>query len=361
MTVLITIQHPAHVHFFKHAIDRLEANGEPVHVVARDNEVAVDLLEAHDVEHTVLADESDSLARLAITQATYELRTIRYARRVEPDVITGIGGVTAAHAAAVTGAESVVFTDTEHATLINRLTHPVADRIVTPACYTDDLGDKQVSYPGYHELAYLHPDRFTPDPAALDDLRVDPEDTFVVLRVSAWDSSHDVGASGFADLGAAVERLEAAGATVLVTSEVPLPDHLERCRTSVPPEDVHHLLAYADCFVGEGATMAAESAVLGTPAVYVNSLTMGYTDELGDRYDLLASYPQAGSHDAALDHAVELVESADSDRLQTRRERLLADTGDTTAVILRQLAAAVGDPTFAAERGDGPRRTPVDT
>ncbi|AQL44663.1 hypothetical protein BV210_18020 (plasmid) [Halorientalis sp. IM1011] len=361
MTVLVTIQHPAHVHFFKHAIAELEANGRDVHVVARDNEVAVDLLDAYDIEHEVLASESDSLAQLAITQATYEFRAVRYARRIDPDVVTGIGGVTAAHTAALAGAESVVFTDTEHAKLINHLTHPVADRIVTPDCYTDDLGGKQVSYSGYHELAYLHPDRFTPDPSALADLRVDPEDTFVVLRVSAWDSSHDVGASGFADLGEAVDRLEDAGATVLVTSEVPLPDRLERCRTSVPPEDMHHLLSYADLFVGEGATMASESAALGTPAIYVNSLTMGYIDELDTRYDLLARYPEAGSHDAAIEHAVDILESDDDGRWSSRRERLLEEKRDTTDVILRALGATVDDVTTDSDRADGPTVATADT
>ena len=351
MTVLVTIQHPAHVHFYKHAIERLQTAGEEVHVVARDNEIAVDLLERYGIEHTVLADESTSLADLAVTQAAYEFRAIRYARRVDPEVVTGIGGVTASHTALAVGAKSVVFTDTEHETLINRLTHPVADTIVTPECYQDDLGEKQVRYPGYHELAYLHPDRFTPDPSVLDDRRVDPEDTFAVVRVSAWDSSHDVGASGFADLGAAVERLEDAGATVLVTSEVPLPDDLERCRTSIPPEQMHHLLAFADLFVGEGATMAAESAVLGTPAVYVNSLTMGYTNELEARYGLLRHYPEAGTHHAALHRGIAVLDDADADQWAERGDQLLAEKCDTTEVVLRELVAAADGLVAAPDPG----------
>lgn len=349
MTVLITIQHPAHVHFFKHAIAELQAQGRAVHVVARDNEVAVDLLERYDIDHEVLADESSSLAQLAYTQALYELRTIRYARRVDPDVVTGIGGVTAAHVAAVVGAESVVFTDTEHATLINKLTHPVADYVVTPTCYTGDVGDNQIRYPSYHELAYLHPDRFTPDPTVFEDLRVDPEETFVVLRVSAWDSSHDVGASGLDDLEDAVERLEETGATVLITSEIPLPESLERCRTSVPPEEIHHLLACADLFFGEGATMAAESAVLGTPAVYVNSLTMGYTDELETRFGLLSNYSGENRHEAALRRAITVLE-ADDDRWERSREHLLSEKQDTTDVILRTLGLAMNDSDLAPDQ-----------
>ena len=46
------------------------------------------------------------------------------------------------------------------------------------------------------------------------------------------------------------------------------------------------MLAFAGLYVGEGATMASEAAVLGTPAVYVNTLTMGYVQD-EERYGLL--------------------------------------------------------------------------
>ncbi|MBX0295758.1 DUF354 domain-containing protein [Haloarcula nitratireducens] len=350
MTVMFTIQHPAHVHFFKHAIWALEDEGREVHVVARDNEVALDLLDSYDIDYTVLANESGSLAQLAVVQTAYELRSIRYALKVDPDVVAGVGGVTAAHTAAVVGAESVVFTDTEHATLINKITHPVADYVATPTCYTEDAGDNQVTYPSYHELAYLHPDRFEPDTSAFEDLRVDPDEKFVVVRLSAWDSSHDVGASGVRDIHDAVDRLEATGATVLITSEVPLPDDLERCRTLVPPEEIHQLLAHADLFIGEGATMASESAVLGTPAVYMNSLTMGYTDELEAEYDLLWNFNEDDEQDAALERAVAILEDAESDRWESRRERLLDDKQDATGVVLRMLGLAMNDETLGSDQ-----------
>jgi predicted glycosyltransferase len=98
---------------------------------------------------------------------------------------------------------------------------------------------------------------------------------------------------------------------------------------------MHDLLAFADLFVGEGATMAAESAVLGTPAIYVNTLTMGYTDELDERYELLFNYQQEDRHERALEKAVSILEE-DTD-WQRRRERLLDDKIDTTDVVLHAL------------------------
>lgn len=342
MNVVVTIQHPAHVHFFKNAIDELEREGHEVHVFAREKEIAVELLDAYDIDHEVLAGRADSLLSLAGVQLTYELRLLRRARRIDPDVITAIGGVAAAHVATLVGARSVVFYDTEHAKLIQRLAFPFADVICTPNCYTHNLGTKHVRYAGYHELAYLHPDRFTPDEGVLDDLGLDEDDRIAVVRLVDWGASHDVGNAGFDGVEEVVERLEATGAAVLLTSEGPLPEELESYRARIAPERMHDLLFFADLFIGEGATMAAESAVLGTPAVYVNTLSMGYTDELEDRYDLLFNYNGEDRHERALRKGISVLEDENRETWEDRREKLLSEKADTVDIVMREVAAKGG-------------------
>lgn len=340
MNVVVTIQHPGHVHFFKHAITELRADGHDVHVFARRMGVNLELLDAYGIEHEVLADESDGLASLAFVQATYEAKLLQRAREIDPDVVTAVGGVAAAHVASVLDARSVVFYDTEHATLIKSLAYPFADRVCTPDCYDGDAGRTQRRYPGYHELAYLHPERFEPDPSVLDDATVDPEDSFVVARFNGWGASHDVGEGGFDDVTAVFDRLEATGASVVFTSEEPLPDAYADRRMTVAPERMHDLLYYADAFVGEGATTAAESAVLGTPAVYVNTLTMGYTRELEREHGLLYNFDGPNRHEAAIERAETILEDYDAEQWARRRTRLLADTVDVADVIVSEVAAA---------------------
>jgi uncharacterized protein len=342
MRIIVTIQHPGHVHFFKHAVAELEANGHDVYVFARENEIVSELLDLYEIDHEILAGESSSLFSLAAVQATYETRLLVRARRIKPDVITAIGGPAATHVAKIVGAKSVVFYDTEHATLIKKLAYPFADVVCTPECYDGEIGSKKIEYPGYHELAYLHPDRFEPDPTVLEEAGLEPDEAFVVMRLNSWDSSHDVGQGGFDDPIEAVRRLEAAGATVLLTSEVPLPDELESNRLRTRPDRIHDLLAYADCFVGEGATMAAEAAVLGTPAVYVNSLALGYTRELEERYGLLFNFNGDDRHARSLEKAISIIEAADDETWASRRERLLEERVDVTDVIVREVEAAGG-------------------
>ena len=345
MRVVVTVQHPGHVHFFRHAVADLRERGHEVHVFARENEVAIDLLDAFGIDHEVLAGEADSLLELAGVQATYEARLLARARRLDPDVITAIGGVAAAHVARAVDARSVVFYDTEHATLIRWLAYPLADVVCTPDCYAGStlaVGGDHATYPGYHELAYLHPERFTPDEGVLDAAGVADAERLVVCRFSGWDSSHDVGEGGFDDPVEVVERLREAGAAVRLTSETALPPALEAHRLSIAPERMHDLLYYADLTIGEGATTAAESALLGTPAVYVNTLSMGYTTELAERYGLLFHYDGPRRHARGLERGLDVLEAGDDARWDRRRAAVLADKRDTTDVILRQVLAGAG-------------------
>ena len=62
-------------------------------------------------------------------------------------------------------------------------------------------------------------------------------------------------------------------------TESELPADLEPYRIHIPIEQMHHVQAAAALFVGESATMASESVCLGTPAIYIDQVGRGYTDE----------------------------------------------------------------------------------
>lgn len=341
MKIIVTVQHAGHVHFFKHAIGELEAEGHEVFVFARENELSTELLERCDIDYELLAGASESLVSLARAQCMYEARLFGRAREIQPDVMTAIGGVAVSHVAALVDARSVVFYDTEHASIIRNLAFPFADVVCTPACFQDDLGDKHRRYDGYHELAYLHPDRFTPDPGVREAVGVGPDERLAVLRFGDWSSSHDVGESGFADPRDVVERLEDAGARVVVTAEGDAGADLSSYGVSLPAERHHDLLAAADLYVGEGATTAAECAVLGTPAVYVNSLPLGYLTELDREYGLVSTFVGESRHARALSEAARILAVDDDGRWQRRRAELLTDKRDVTDVVLDQIRRTV--------------------
>ena len=60
-------------------------------------------------------------------------------------------------------------------------------------------------------------------------------------------------------------------------------------KLNIPVYKIHDALAFASLYIGEGATMASECAMLGTPAIYVNSLAAGTIEEQAS-YGLLLSF-----------------------------------------------------------------------
>lgn len=333
MKILVDIGHPAHVHFYKHFIWEMEKRGHEVLVTARDKDVAVDLLDAYNIDHSVVGKIGQGKFSLIKEWIGRDISILNKALKFKPDVLTGIANPCAAHVALMTSARSVIFTDTEHARFANRITFPFASKICTPSCYINPLGEKQVRYEGYHELAYLHPNYFTPDPKVLKELSLSEKDRFFIVRFVSWNASHDGGQQGFDLEGKKrlVTELEKYG-RVIITSEDPLPVEFEKYRLSVSPEKLHDLLYYATLFIGEGATIASECAVLGTPAIYVNTLRLGYLDEQEKEYGLVYNFcDSASAQDEAIAKALELIQQPNlREEWQEKRWQLLNDKINVT-------------------------------
>ncbi len=334
MRVLVDIGHPAHVHFFKNTIWSLEKKGHQVMVVSRDKDVVIELLNAYGIPHTILSKVKPGKSNLLEEWFIREFKTLKIAQQFDPDLIMGILSPVVAQIAWITRKKSIIFNDTEHAVLAQKLTYPFCDIICTPSCYLKNEGRKQIRYSGYHELAYLHPSYFTPRPEVLKDLGVQEGEPFTILRFVSWGAHHDVGQHGIKNKITLVQEVEKFG-KVFITSEGPLAKEFERYRIRVSPEKIHHLLYYATLYVGEGATMAVESAILGTPSIYISSLvgTMGNFSELETKYGLLFNYSDSES---ALSKAIELLK--DSELKKTwglKRAALLSDKINVTEFMVK--------------------------
>lgn len=337
MKILISIGHPAHVHFFKYIIQILEKNGHTFKFVARDKDVTLKLLDAYNFNYNILPKHRSSLLlkaydRVLVTKMLYKL-----ARKYQPDLLIGIGGVDVSHVGILIKKPSIMITDTEHASLSNNLAAPFATTILTPSCFKKDFGAKQVRYNGYHELAYLHPNYFKPDASVLDELGLKENERFVILRFVAWSASHDVGQKGISpEIQRVLVRELKKHTKVLITSENKLPTELEPYRITVEPEKIHDLLYYADLYIGEGGTMASEAAVLGTPAIYVNTLRMGYTDEEENKYNLLFNFSDSDDLSKNLiNKAIELISSSGlKEEWKEKKDILLSDKIDVTSFVV---------------------------
>jgi len=276
LRVLVDIGHPAHVHLFKHVIWKIEALGGRTCITTRQKDVTTELLDAYGFEYHLVGHYHRLIDKiLSLIKTNYKLLGI--ARQFNPHVFVTVGSVHAAQVAWIMDRIYLTFVDTEGSMMEGYLTRPFATRIYTPMAFRKSLGRKQVYYDGYHEMTYLLPEYFTPNPSVLSNYGLSPDDTFFIVRMVAWTATHDWQQYGISNLDSIVKHLENYG-KVFISAESGLEPHLDRLRVTISPEDMHTMLAYARLYVGEGATMASESASLGTPAIYLNTQALGYID-----------------------------------------------------------------------------------
>ena len=363
MRIFLDITHPADVHFFRHPIRHWLDQGHDVQVVARDKDIAQQLLALFGIPFRPLGRAGRGPLGLALELARRESAIFSLLRQGRWDVACGFGATFIVHAARILGVPTVVFTDAENARIANRLTFPFATLICTPRSYRDDLGGSQRRFNGYKELAYLHPSYFTPDPTVLRQAGLQDGEPFIFVRLTGWSSSHDFHEHGLTNRRAALERLKRLG-RVIVSAEGEVPRDLDGLRFTGPLHQVHHLLAHARLVFGESATMASEAAMLGTPAIFVSTSRRGFTDELEQRYGMVFTYdhPRRGQ-EQALRKAETLLSDPHTPRLwRQKRMRMLSGqeniTRYVTDLVARTAAQRVRRSGWSrARRPDEARRT----
>jgi predicted glycosyltransferase len=351
MRVLVFTNTPAHVHLYKHAVERLQQQGHEVRILAREYGCTTALLEFHDLPYTVYGYCDTSKGSLLRNLPAHYARIVPRTLRYDPDVIFGMGGY-AAHAGFVSRTPVVLILDSEPTSLDHAVSRPFADAMLTPATFRKHLGSKHYVFQGFKESAYLHPDVYTPRPGIRDGLGLEPGDRYAIVRFNAFGSHHDVGVAGFTPERRRELITElAAHATVFVSDESGEMDlsSLPARPFELHPALLHDALAQADLLVADTQTMVTEAALLGTPAIRSNSFVgendMGNFVDL-ERAGLVANLRE---FDAVLDRARELLadESA-TEEWRRRRDEYLRGTVNLTEVIV-DLASGVETP--AAVRG----------
>jgi len=339
LRLLFDVLHPAHVHFFRPLAEAAIEGGGEVLFTAREKDVTRQLLEAYGLPSEVLTGIGGGMVGLAREMAVRTAKLCARVRSFEPDLLLGIMGPVIAPVGRIMGVPSWVFYDTETATLTNRFVYPMCHRLYLPVSYRGAAPAKATRYPGYHELGYLHPNRFTANAGIRTDIGLGPDEPFALVRLVSWEASHDIGDTGFQDPVVFVRWLSQR-IRVVVSGERGVPDELRPLAMTLPPHQVHHLLAAADLYVGEGATMAAEAAVLGTPAVFVHTARLGYMLELQETFQLLWN---TDSEDEARTIIEGCLEDLDATRetFAARRQAMLEQRIDVGGWLIDEVRSAL--------------------
>lgn len=337
MNILIDIGHPGHVHLLRGVAKELEQRGHRLFYSVREIPVAVRLMEHYGMTpYLNLGGKKDSLMGKAWTVLRQDCKMLRFVRRNHIDV--GLSsGMVLGHVSKLTSMKALMFDDDDDDAepLVVKYGHPASAAVFTPQCIQRKTKNA-VYYAGTHELAYLHPNRFTPDPAVLEKAGLKQGERFFIMRFVALKGHHDIGQQGLSleQKCRLLELLKPYG-RVIVTSERAMEPEFEPYRLPVPPEEIHSLMAYSSMFLGDSQTMTSEAAVLGVPALKCNTFAgrLSVPNEMEYKYGLCYAY-QPTDFDKMYTHVEQLL-SKQADELhrewQEKRQRFLDDHIDVTA------------------------------
>lgn len=353
MNIIIDIAHPAHVHLLRNFYHDMTQKGHKVVVTCKHIPAAMQLLDLFHIPYIYLGEKKDNILLKAFEQLKYNIKLLRIARREGCSIAIGTS-ITLAHVGALShlsifrkpiSAILLDDDDDEVEPLYAKYAHPFADVVLSPKD-TPRITSKVIYYPAYHELAYLHPNRFTPDISVLDDAGIKYEldkkgnvvavEPYFVMRFNAFKAHHDVGVVGLTieNKRRMVEMLSKHG-KVFITTERNIDDEFLPYQLKVSQDKVHSLLYYAMMFVGDSQTMTSEAAVLGTPSIRCNTFVgrIHYLEEEEHRYNITYGFRPENS-EAMFEQVKELL-AMGPETLKAewakRRDVMLKDKIDYTA------------------------------
>jgi hypothetical protein len=339
MNIIFEINHPGQVHLLRYIYFKLNEKGHQITVFAKNEKIISHLLNTYQIPYINLGNKGSGLTGKLLSQIVFDFKIWGHVKKNK--TIMGLGSsITNDHVSFFTGMKSIHLSDDDEAIvpLITRFSYPFSDVILAPDCLKfPKFNKKVVSYAGTHELAYLHPNVFTPDITVLKEAGLLKNERYFILRFVALKGHHDDGHHGinYNQKLLLINLLSSFG-RVIITSEKEIEPEFEKYRLPVSPEKIHSLMYYSDLFLGDSQTMTSEAAIMGVPALKCNTFAgrLSVPNELEYKYDLCYSY-QPADFDKFYDHAQQLLDKVDlKDEWQKKRARFLDEKIDVTAFIV---------------------------
>ena len=346
MRIAISIEHPAWVHNFKSIIKALIARGDDVLVLAIDKDRSFELLDSFGIEYVKAGRTTGTnLVQKAFLFFWQSLNYTMKCVRFKPDILIGRASPMMAVAAWVCRRPHLIYEDTEVSKFSLNICKRLSAKILTPSTFLTDLGKAQERVDTYKELFYLHPSVFKPSRGVLREAGFNPDEPYVLLRFVAWNASHDVGKRGLNDQEklALINRLEAAGVRVWVSSEKPLSGALKPYRLQTPYPLGASRAQVCQTRIQRRRDHGQRGGGAGTHALYVNEIRSGTTREQQERFDLLYCFHGPDRYKEAEDKALALLADGTlAEQGAAKRERMLAVKNDINDLFIAQIDSLAG-------------------
>jgi predicted glycosyltransferase len=338
MKILFEINHPGHIHLFHNLAMELKKKNIDSLFLIKSEEVIEKLAGHYNLPVIRIGKKGKGLYQKYLWQFFFLLKTIWIVRKNK--VTMGIGvSMNLPLVSKFSKMKSIGCDDDDMAvTPVFAKYANKASAILTPSALShEQRGSNHITYAGYHELAYLHPNRFQPDVTALKVLGVGQGESYFMLRFNSFSAHHDIGHKGmsFEQKKELIKELKSKG-RIFISTESEIDPEFAEFKLPDRPELMHSFLAFAKMYVGESQTITSEATVLGVPALKCNTFAhrLSIPNELEERYGLCYSFlPE--EFGKMLEKIDELLAMPDlKSEWQKRRQKMLKDKIDVTAFLV---------------------------
>lgn len=279
MKIIIDLLHPAHLNFFINAIAELKRQEIEVSCVYRsrgDIKLILDH-ELPNVKTVEVGKHHKSLPGKIMALFHREYQLLRYLKTNDFDLAMGVAGFYIGFPARIQAKSAVTFTDDWEYKTTFYLSKYGSDYLVIPRLIP--AGNSRIlKYPGYKELAYLHPEYYKPSDAEIKKAGIKPEN-YVFIRLVSSASMNYINLTT-KNLKKLFTEIKNEGYEIVLSSEEPNKELEKLCYVLKPPViDIHSWIANAALTISFGDTMARESVLVGTPSIYLGRRDMAVNKE----------------------------------------------------------------------------------
>jgi predicted glycosyltransferase len=328
--------HPAHFHLFKNLIHSLPE--KDVLVVISNKDILKNLLDENKIKYHLLAEygnkQSSFSKLLKLVRTTWNL--LRITIKYKPDILIGCLSQIA-WVGSLTRKKTLFFAEDDFAytSIQCRITYPFVTNVLTAEeVNVGPFAKKQIKYPSYHKLAYLHPEVFQKVSSNLKKYNISTP--FFIVRMVNLSAHHDSNIEGITDvmLDEIIQKLSISG-RVILSSEKRMNSSFDKHLLPIDLSDMHQLMSQANGIISDSQSMTVEACMLGIPNIRINSFKgkISVLNNLETNYNLTKSVTSSEFKIQDLDYIL----NADMSEFEKNREQLVKDKIYPTPFYLKQI------------------------
>lgn len=274
MNILFDFQHPVDINFFKKSILILKKQNHNIFLTFRPRGNLEKILkyELPGFPTFAFGKHGKNLISKLIYNFLREIELLNFYRIHNIKLTCGFGPLTTI-SSKIYGIPSLAFEDDFEYKINFYYAKLFATRHIMPSIFPT-RGKNVFHYKGFKELAYLHPDYYSPDISILKEYNLSENEYVFIREVSAVSLNYQNKKSHLIEI---IEIIQSHGLEIVLSIEdKSVKNHLQKncIILEEPVKDINSLLAFAAITITSGDTMARESSLLGTLTIYTGNRDM---------------------------------------------------------------------------------------